>query len=212
MPPLSRPVRLLVIAVSVGVLATALLAAAAALGAPILKAGERPGWAMFGFELVTMTAATLGVLLGLGRYPSGPGLGLACIAGTILVASALGWQSVGRQIAGVPLTPLLAIRAAAAGLLGAAGAWTVLSRRPGALAVAIRGGLLVLPVLLLAGALVYPTSRRLLDRAVGASPAILFIAVTVGFLVTTALIAAGVHLVIQAFEMGRTEEPTSRSA
>jgi hypothetical protein len=173
------------------------------IGLPLVMAGEQPRWAMFGFELVCLVAAVLGVLAGRGAFAAGPGLALACIAGTILVASGLGWQSAGRQMGGVALWPLLLARAAAAAVLAGAGAWAVLSRRPGAVRLAALGALLVLPVAIGAAATMAPAGKRLIGAVTGGSAAMEFAVVALAFLIATALLAAGGHLIIRAFEMGR---------
>jgi hypothetical protein len=209
---MNSTIRRLVLVVSLLVFASAVAGAGAAVVVPLVVSGEQARWAMFGFEVVCAVAAALGVLVGLGRYASGPGLALACIAGTILVASRLGWQAGGRQIAGVSLSPLLAARGAAGLALGLAGIAVVLGRRPGAWRTAFIGGLLILPVAAGAVALLVPAGRQAVGSWLGTSPAFIFGVAVVAFLGATALLAAGVHLVIRAFEMGRTEEPTSRSA
>jgi hypothetical protein len=205
-PPISRPFRLLVLAISLAVLLSAVLLAALAAGAPLLARDQRPSWALFGFEVVIAVAGVLGVLTGRGRFADGPGLALACVAGTILIGSGLGWQGAGRQLLGVPLLPVLGGRALAALVLGAIGAWTVLSRDTRAIRLAITGMLLLLPVVLGAVAVVRPAGRRLLDKLMGTSPGIQFMVAVGGFAVAAVLLSAGCHLIIRAFELGR---PTS---
>src|SRR5579862_2091732 len=100
-PPVAPPLRLLVLAVSFAVLLSTVLLASLSVVAPLLVRDQRPSWALFGFEVVTGVAATIGILMGRGRFADGPGLGLACVAGTILIASGLGWQGAGRQLLGV---------------------------------------------------------------------------------------------------------------
>lgn len=212
MYPVPAPIRAAVLILSALVLVSAVAGAVAAIWVPTV-AGERASWAMFGFEIVTIVAAVLGILLGLGRFTDGPALALACVAGTILLASGFGWQGAGRQLGGVSLTPMLLGRAGIAMTLGLLAAYCVLSRRREAWSLAIRGVLLLAPVVVLMGALVVPRVRAWVEGALGQSPAVQFLAVTVGFLIVTALVSAGGHLLITAFEAGRTEEPTSsRSA
>jgi hypothetical protein len=216
MPPIAKPLRLLVLLISGLVALTALVVGPASAALPLFVTGARPAWALFGFELVTLAAAILGVLLGQGRFRSGPAIGLACIAGTILVASGLGWQSTAHALGGVSLNPLLAFRVAAALVLGLVAAWSALSRHPSSLRTACLGVLLIAPVVGAGGLLATSRGREWAGAAIGSSPAVEFIVASVAFLAATALLAAGVHLVIRAFELGRpasiAEETTSRSA
>jgi hypothetical protein len=211
MYPMARPVRWLVLVVSVLVAASAAVGAVLAACLPLVVAGEQPRWAMFGFEVVCLVAAVLGVLTSLGKFEAGPGLALACVAGTILVASVLGWQAAGRQMGGVALWPVLGARVAATVVLAIAGAWAVLTRRPGAVATAMRGALLIAPVAVGALAIVHPAGRRMVGSVLGASPAVEFLAVSIGFLIATVLLAAGGHLIVRAFEMGRAPGPSTSS-
>lgn len=211
MPALSTPVRILVLFASVAVLVVSAVVAPASAALPLFVKDAKPDWALFGFEVVTAAAAVLGVLQGLGHFRSGPGLGLACVAGTVLVAGVLGWKGANGRLGGFSLTPMLAVHVGAGLALGAAGAWAVLSRRPGALWTAARGALLILPVAVVVGGLASRRGMALADRVLSASQSVQFIVVSVGFLAATALVAAGAHLVIRAFEMGRGEAPpTSR--
>lgn len=47
-------------------------------------------WGLFGFELITMLAGLYAVLLGLGKFKEGWGIGVTAIAGSILVALVFG--------------------------------------------------------------------------------------------------------------------------
>jgi hypothetical protein len=126
--PVPQWARMLVVVTCLAVLASALAAAVLSLAAPMLAKDQRTNWALFGFELVIMVACAQGVLFGRGRFAQGPGLALACIGGTILVASALGWKGSAKQVAGFSLTPLLGARFLAVMVIGGCGAWCVLSR------------------------------------------------------------------------------------
>lgn len=210
LPPAPRLLRLTVLVISLAVLASAVLLGALAAAAPLLAAGQRPSWALFGFEVVVCVAAVLGILTGRGRFADGPGLALACVAATILVASALGWQGAGRKLLGVSLAPVLGGRALAALTIGAIGAWCVLARAPGSIRLALIGSLLVLPVVFVAGASLHPTGQRLLEKAMGTSPGVQFLVVVASFTVVAILLSAGAHLIIRAFEMGRPDSTSGR--
>src|SRR5262245_43109895 len=124
--PVPRTIRLLVQATCLAVLASAVGSAILAGAAPLLVPDQRPSWALVGFELVVLVACVQGVLFGRGRFGQGPGLALACVGGTILVASGLGWAGSGKQLLGHSLTPLLGARLLAVAVIGICGAWCVL--------------------------------------------------------------------------------------
>ena len=208
-PPVPRPLRLLVLMVCVAVLLSAVLLAALAAGAPLLAKDQKPSWALFGFEIVTAVAAVLGIAFGRGRYSEAPGLAVACIAGTILVAAGLGWQGSGRQLLGVSLTPVLAGRTLAALVVGGAGAWCVLSRDRRSIGLAVLGAILLAPVIGVAGVMMRPAGQTLLNKLSAAGPGVQFMAAVGGFAIAAGLLSAGTHLLIRAFELGR---PTSKKA
>ena len=129
-PPIGRGPRVVVGLVSAAVLVSAVAGAVLAAVQPAIDPSLKSSWALVGFEVVVAVAALLGVIAALGKFGEGPGMALACVAGTILLGSALGWQGAGRQLLGHSLMPYLAARVAAALVLGAIGAWVavVLSR------------------------------------------------------------------------------------
>ncbi len=169
---------------------------------PYLKQDEKPALTLMGFEVVASVAGVLGVRWSrAGRNDEGPALGLACIAGTILIASALGWQGASRNLAGHSLTPLLAFRALASLSMLALAAGLVLVRERRAWLLAIRGVLLLLPVVVLAGSVLYAPARDLLTRL--ASGTVGFALALLAFLLAAVLLAIGGHCIIRAFELGR---------
>jgi hypothetical protein len=197
---------MLVCLICAAVLLSALGLATLSVAGPLLVKDQRPSWALFGFEVVVAVAAVLGLLFGRGRYGDGPGMALACIAGTILAASGLGWAGAGRQLLSVSLTPVLAGRILAAGTLAACGAWCVLSRHPRSIRLAAVGAALLAPVAMGAGAFMHPTGRRIIDRALGTSSGVQAVVAVLAFFLAVGLVSAGGHLLIRAFELGR---PTS---
>ncbi len=204
MPPMPPLIRLGALATSGLVLVSAVAGALAAIAVGIGVAGQPHAWTMFGFEAVTALAGLLGIQLARGRHGSGPALGLVCIAGTIFVAGVLGWQSAGRQLGGVSLTPLLGFRVLAAGALGALAAAAALARSARSRRLFGLGVGLSLPALVLAGLMVLPGPRTaiagfLSGGIVGALLAVL------AFLVLGGLLCASAHLVIRAFELARPE-------
>jgi hypothetical protein len=202
-------VQAIVVGVSaIATLSAAALAATAAL-APILAPDQRVSWALFGFEVVVFVAGLLGILTGLNCFREGPGLALACIAGTIIVASGLGWQGSGRAVAGIGLTPVLGARILISFALALLGVWVVLSRSRESWRPAVVGGCCLLVVLAGLGAIVHPATRQAVAGGFSGSSGLSLLLVVLGFGLMCALLSAGAHLLIRAFESGRTEERRS---
>jgi hypothetical protein len=180
-------------------------------GLPRFFHGEKPALALMGFEIVISVAAVLGIAWGKPRAreipDSGPALGLACIAGTILLASALGWQGANRNLAGHSLTPLLGARTIISLAMLAASAGLVLNRDRRSWRLFALGVALIVPVAGLAAAMVLPAARGAIDRLMSHT-FLAFTLATIGFVGCAVLLAVGGHCVIRAFEMGR---PDSRS-
>lgn len=198
---LPRSARLLILVLSAGVLISAVAGAGLAVLLPFFVEDQRTALALFGFEVVVCVAAALGVLMGRGRYQEAPATALACIGGTILVASVLGWQGAGRQLGGVSLMPFLAMRLLAAFALLGCAILHALSRNQRAWRLALLGGFLGLPVVLAAATVAHPRGWRMLERMIG-DEVLVQAGVAVGALIVFGgLLAASVHLVIAAFDM-----------
>lgn len=198
MKPPSKAILLFVLALS-GVVA---LSAAGVGIASLLQ--DRASWVMFAFELVVAIAGILGVMIGRGRFADGPALGVAAIAGTVLLGSLFGYLGGGRLLYGVDMRPLLYARAAAALLLGAAAGWIVVSRDLKAtLPLLVRGLSFALPIPL--GLFAYWKFR---GRIAGISDAAQLGIAIIGFALFTGLLAASVQFIFKAFEIGtrRAEE------
>lgn len=183
-----------------------LLLAVSALGgvAAALWLNPKPALALLGFEIVSLVAAVLGVLFWMGKFHDGPGLALACVAGTILVASGLGFMGSEGQIGSISLRPYLLARIAGTGILGLLAAHCVLSRHPRAWPLAIKGGVAGLPVVgvLAAGAFLARTGR-LSPLLAGQGMAMKLIVGTIAAVVLGTLLCISVHLLVKAFELGR---------
>lgn len=206
LPAVAKWVRVLSLAVSGVVFLSALGLVVADAGIGYILPGQKPSWLLVGFEAVVAVAGFLGLMFGAGRFGEGPGLALACIAGTILMGSGLGWLSAAQQIGGHSLTPLLGLRVLAAGILGLLGAYCVLSRDPRAWKPAIWGVGTALPILVAVGLMMRAPSRRAIESALGswgiAGAAVGFVALVV----LGVCLCASVHLLVKAFEMGRVGE------
>jgi hypothetical protein len=195
---------------SSAVLLSALAIGGLSVGVPLVKAGAQPAWLLFGFEVVVGVAASIGVLFGLGRFGDGPGLALACVGGTVLAASALGWLSANRQLGGHSITPLLAFRCLTAAAFGLLAGVCVLSRDARSWRLVGWGLATGLPCLIAAGAVIRPGSRRAIEAAISQAGTVGTIGVVLAVLVLAVLLCASMHLLIRAFELGRPElgEPT----
>jgi hypothetical protein len=202
-PAVARWIRVLTLASSGLVFVSAVGMVAVDAGIGYILPGQKPSWLLVGFEAVVAVAGFLGVMFGIGRFADGPGLALACIAGTVLMGSALGWLSAAQQVGGYSLTPLLGLRVLAAGMLGFMGACCVLSRDPRAWKPAMWGAGSGLPVLAAIALMLRASSRRAIESALGSWG---MLGAAVGLLALVALgvcLCASVHLVVKAFEMGR---------
>lgn len=118
----------------------ALASAIATVGVAWAVAG-RPSWALLGFEFLTLMAGAFGLAAASGKFSDGPGIALACVAGTVLAASIFGYLGTTGQIGDWKLHGWLIARATIAGLIGLLAAWVVLRRTPGAWLLAIRGAI-----------------------------------------------------------------------
>jgi hypothetical protein len=131
--------------VAVGVLCAIVAVSALAGGAAAIFLPEKPAWTAVGFELVTLISAGLGIVMATDKYRSGPGLALACIAGSILVAAGLGYLAGGSkgQAGDASVRLLLASRVLISFAMGLLAASLVLSRRKGQWKLAIHGAALL---------------------------------------------------------------------
>ncbi|MFO0860425.1 MAG: hypothetical protein U0570_07705 [Phycisphaerales bacterium] len=114
------------------------LSAVGTLGAAFLAA-PHPPWTLVGFEVLTLLAAGFGFAVSRGRFSDGQGLAIACVAGTVLAASILGYLGATGQIGDWKLHTWLLARGLLAFALGLVAAWAVLRRTPGAGPLALRG-------------------------------------------------------------------------
>jgi hypothetical protein len=204
--PIPKPVAFVALLVSAAVGVSSLLLLAAGLAA------AKAAWALLGFEAITLVAACLGMLFGLGRFRDAPAIALACVAGTVLAASFLGWMSVtasvgqARSVAGIPLTPVLAARVLCAWVLGLAAAYCVLAREPRSWKPAAIGVALALPIVAVAAAFGNPGTRAMVKTVLGHP-----IGAVIAFVLLGGLLAASTHLIVGAFALG-SPEPTDSGA
>lgn len=189
------------------VLAVSAIVGLSAIAGIAAAAANRPSkWFMLAFETVILLAAGFGIAIGGGRILQGKSLGLLCVAGAVFACSVLGYVGASKQVLGFGLMPILAARLSLAGLLAVAAGFVVIGRQPArTLPPLLRGvGCGIGAVAVVAGAYL---SRQALG---GLNPVI---TVTLGFvlsMLTLGLLAAAVHLIIRAFEIGQS--PASPAA
>lgn len=189
-------------------LISGLVAASALAGGVASMLTSPPTWFLLGFEVVTAGAAVFGVLLGLGRFPSAPGLALLCVAGAIGASGFLGYLGAGKEIMGVGLKPFLLARLAAAGGLAGIAAVAVLMRRPRVSLPKLLAGLACAGALAGLGAGAWMASGKV--STLGAPvQAVLGL---IGFTVLLGLLAASVHLIVAAFEACDVDQLPDRAA
>lgn len=181
-----------------------LVALSAAAGVPFAAfAGDIPAMNLMGFELVNLTAGVIGVLIGLGRFRAGTGLGALCVAGAIAVGSLFGSISTQHAFAGVQILPIAFARAGLAGLILFAMAMHLLGTNKGAWFRLILGAVLGLPPLTVAAMAATGRGTNLFSSMSSLPPVVSLFIGSVVFIIGSVLLAVGVHLVVRAFELGR---------
>ncbi|QOI99745.1 MAG: hypothetical protein HRU70_04320 [Phycisphaeraceae bacterium] len=183
-----------------------LSAAAVAVFAVILP--PKPAFGVLGFELIALLAATLGVLLGLGRFAEGAGLGLVCVAGTVLASAGLGYVSLPEGVLGaVSMKGWVLSRAAAAAGLTLIAVTGVLSRNPVMWRPFLKGCVLSLPLVLI-GLLWLAGRHHVLVSPLAPLPGVIkaLIVLPVG-VVVCACFCAGLHLAIFALQRCGPAQP-----
>lgn len=206
-PTAPKAIRILIAALGLLVIASTIWLGGTALFLPDIAPGQKVAWLLFGFEVVIFISGAIAILFGVGRFSSGPGLALACVAGTILLAAKFGAISANNQLGSVPLGKVILARAIIAGIIASAGAWCVLSRDRRSIRPALIGAACGLPVLVTIGAALEPGLRRKIESAVSASTTMTVVGVLIT-VVLAILLCASVHLLVRAFEFGRLDDQT----
>ncbi len=190
---LSPPSRLTtLIFSSLTTLAGVVLVAVCALSTPF-------SWVLFGFASVCALAGVSGVIQAVrGRVEP---LGLACVAGTIFVCAVLGYMGTNPPVVGgMSLLPWTIGLLALAGVLGGVAGLQVLHGDAAAWSRLIKGVLLGVPAIAMAGVLAVGSLRGpVLGFFTGLPVVIQALGVLIVFLLFTGLLASSVHLVIAAF-------------
>ena len=197
-----KPPKLLLIA---SVLVGVLIVASAALRLVQGAAASPPYYFSIGFELLALLAGVFAVLVGRGKFAEGPGIALLCVAGVVVVASAVTYSTP----RAVPLydtrmlrDPMTLGRMGLGGAAAAIGALIVLLRRPRE---SIR---LLLWGALWTGVAIALASPVLFARGslTGLNPVLTTVGAVVGFVVFVGFLSAGAHFIIRAFNAGEIQQ------
>lgn len=202
---------MLVSLVAVVLSAAGLFVALTAVGTPI--------WGFFGFMVVAMLGGLFGVGLALGKPAFGFGMGYLVVAGTVGVAALFGWLDArtnlaGTRFGGQVLLGWLAAMGGTSVLLATVAAADVLRRsaRSRVLAVKAAGVIAILAVGAVGFRLLTSpsmTTWNLLTPWTGAMEVVRLAVLLFGGIAAIALISAGGHLAIRAFEVAAEDETAS---
>lgn len=191
-----------------------LLSALAGMAVTLMQ--SPPLWFLFGFELCVALASVFGVLVGLGKIREGPALAMLIVGGTMAVGAVLGEPAVavrllGRTgapitISGVQILPFAMARLGMGVVMMGLAAVTILIRQPGrSFGYLIRAAILGVPVI---GALVVVAVPAWRAALMSLSPLMGFFTVIAGFFVLGGFLAASLHCLIRAFEVGQVDRLT----
>lgn len=199
----------------VGVLVTlsALVMATAA-----VIAGPKPDFQMLGFEVVALAAGLMAVWMARGGGSEGFGLGVLGIAGAVGTGCVLAYLSATQKydiispsgkLGKLPLWPWVYLRLLSAGALVGVAALSVLMRNRKSFVVLLKGIALLVPALAVMGytLLMLKNGRNPLGELKGLMAVLASTGVLIGGIAIIAMLAAGGHLIIRAFEMGRGVRP-----
>ena len=172
-------------------------------------------WLSLGFEGMIVLAGVFGILAGLGRFRAGPALAVVCVAGVVFVAGALSEPDFlakfkgssgrgGAVLVGVNTMHLAAFRVLLSMILGGFAGLVVIVRAPERSAgYLVRGIACSVPVIASLGVAAMPGLRGKVLGAITGLPGVATLAaVLVLFFVLGSLLAASIHLLIRAFEVG----------
>ncbi|HZW09696.1 MAG TPA: hypothetical protein VFF69_07315 [Phycisphaerales bacterium] len=200
-------------ATRLGLLAIAALVGASAVwGMSDAVMREPPVWGFLGFEAVTLIAAVIGILLGLGRPREAPALAAACVGATIFAAATLGRFSAivtrsdgtvseGQALARLVRDPVFDGRVLAAAVFVGAAVVFALGGDRRAWRRLIVGALLAAPVLAVGAWLLMGSGLNWLMAPVESfGGAVRIVVAVVGALALAILASVSAHSVIGAFE------------
>ncbi len=176
----------------------------------IFIATAKPAWFLLAFEVIMPVPVVLGLLFGRGRWHDVYGLGLACIAGTILFGSILGYLSIPEGKLGVQggavgllnMKPWLIARVACALLIAGAAVHIGLRGDPGrwkTFGIGIATGGAALGIM---AALYKYRGAPWMTSTEGSAEAIRIVGLLLAGVVMLVGACAGVHFTVKAFDHG----------
>lgn len=164
--PMSKSTALTVTGLSGLLILWAIAVAVAAFFANRFDEGLKPAYILGGFELIVVIAGAIGIWLAWKRSEENLGMALACIGGTMCVASFLGALSVQYELLGYGLKPAIAARVAIGLLFCGMGASSVLSRHERSWPLFWKGVFIASPLIVMVG---YAITMRFMMRAQAAA-------------------------------------------
>ncbi|MDX2017776.1 MAG: hypothetical protein SFY95_09085 [Planctomycetota bacterium] len=189
---------------------SALAGSIAAPLAPKLVETTAPAWWLFAFELLALIAGVTGLFIARPAFAQAPGLGLLCVAGMVVASSVCGYLGVQGTFGPHSLKHWLLARLAAGGLITLAAAYAVLSRNRRSYATIARGLACLVP--LAAIAVVALWKRAPVMGFLSDLNAFVRIAIAItAMLGLAALLCAGAHFIIRAFESCRQPAGSANS-
>jgi len=206
LPEPAKALRLGVLAVSALVGVSAVVGVAAA----TFAAGQ-PIATLIGFELVTLIAAVLGVLTGLGRFRVGWAMACLCVAGTIFGAAGLGFLDARANFQSHPdiarlIKPILAFRLASSAAIVGLGSLAVFARKPGESWPLVFRSIAFAAPIAVVGAIALVKPSILFDARTGVLEILRLVLVIGGGFVLMVLFSLSGHFMIKAFEAGREQQ------
>lgn len=198
---------------ALGVVAVSALVGVSALWGIWTAVGqETKVWALFGFEIVTLAAALLGLLVGLGRLRDAPALAVFSIAGTVFASATLGrfsaivtWGggdiSQSQAVRQLATDPVFDGRLLAAFVLGVLGLCVAFGRQGASWRSFVIGLLAAAPVAGIGLWILGPGRAWLLAPIEDGGDIARVVVSLLGGLVLAVLGSMAVHQVVRAFEL-----------
>lgn len=169
-------------------------------------------WALFGFEIITLAASVIGVLVGLGKFREAPALSAFSIAGTVFASATLGRFSAivtraadagseGQAVRQMLKDPVFDARFLASVVLGALALSLALGKDSRSWSKLAGGIGAALPVLATLVWMLGSGRAWLLAPVENASDIARVVGALLGGLALVVLASMAVHLVVRAFEV-----------
>lgn len=203
-PPVPPVLR--VVAALLGV--AVLVLAGGAVWAAIRQEPE-PRWALLTVQLPALLGGFFAIVWARGGFRDGPGLALACVATAVLAGAVLGYFS-SRTLSVFGLSMKIWASATVLSSLGLflVSAVSVLSRRDDAQVIAVRGGVALLPAVLVVVGGVLGWDQKFAGAIAGLPGVVRALIWTLGALGIGICLCIGVQLVVEAFTRCKVEEST----